>query len=252
MKHTRILTSCALLSLCTSLLFSMSARAVTVPVEADAYVIPLPGAPGKRKFGSSPKMLVSGDPQRCQAYVRFNLDSLPAAITSSQVAKATLRLFVSDLSSSLSRTFPDTTVNFNITTPWIESEISGVAPPATGTNRAQFTVQAADEKRFIEIDINGCGSRLDGRGLAQQWIANHPWHSQGHDHFRHEGEHRDRARAAVGVGAQCRPARPARDAGGARSGRSSGSARPAGTARSARRPRPAGPSRATGNGRNER
>jgi hypothetical protein len=88
------------------------------------------------------------------ALIQFNLSSLPAGTTASQIGKATLKLFVNRIDASgLVNVAP-------VTGAWTESAVTYTTIPSIGSTVTSFTPTAAQQ--YIVIDITS---------LVQGWIT---------------------------------------------------------------------------------
>jgi hypothetical protein len=87
------------------------------------------------------------------ALIQFDLSSLPTGTTASQIAKATLTIFVNRVNTSgLVNVRP-------VTTAWSESSVTYATIPTLGSTIASFTPASADQ--FITIDLTS---------LLQGWV----------------------------------------------------------------------------------
>jgi len=107
--------------LCGLAVLPAAALAQTVPLTQDAYVVP--GTSTNYGMGTT---LQVGGADGAEALVQFDLTTLPAGITGSNVAKATLTLFVDSVDAA-------GTVNISVADDsWSELEVNGINAPGPG------------------------------------------------------------------------------------------------------------------------
>ena len=125
--------------LCGFAVLPVAALAQTVPLTQDAYVVPLIST----NFGTATTLQVGGD--GAEALVQFDLTALPAAITGSNVAKATLTLFVNSVDVA-------GTVNVSVANgSWSELTVNGTnTPPVPGAPVGEVQVTSANN--YITVD----------------------------------------------------------------------------------------------------
>src|SRR5439155_14578183 len=81
-------------------------------------------------------------------YLRFDAPSLPAGTTATDVARATLKLFINTVAK------PGRLDVYQLAAPWSERTVTGATAPALGVLRAQgVTVAATDEAGFFTVDM---------------------------------------------------------------------------------------------------
>jgi len=103
-------------------------------------------------FGSLSNLYVGNG---STALIQFDLSSLPAGTTASQIGKVTLTVFVNRINTSgLVSIQP-------VTSAWTESSATYATIPTLGSITASFTPAAADQ--FITIDVTS---------LVQGWVTN--------------------------------------------------------------------------------
>ncbi|MGO9058383.1 MAG: DNRLRE domain-containing protein [Candidatus Binataceae bacterium] len=135
MRNNRLIFSL----LCGFAVLPVAALAQTVPLTQDAYVVPL----SAMNYGTATTLQVGGD--GAEALVQFDLTALPAAITGSNVAKATLTLFVNSVDVA-------GTVNVSVANgSWSELTVNGTnTPPVPGA--AVGEVQVTSANNYITVD----------------------------------------------------------------------------------------------------
>ncbi len=129
------------------LLLASSGQAATIPVAADSHISS--SAPSSN-FGQATSLHVGSG---ASALIAFDLSSLPAGLTASSIAKATITVFVSDAK----------TVRMDVaqvTTPWSESLVTYNTRPATGAV-FQHGVPVSSIQSYVTFDITS---------LVQQWV----------------------------------------------------------------------------------
>lgn len=142
----------ASLSFVICILFTASGSSQFMPTD-DAYVS---NYQPKINYGAAQFLIVNGVINN--AFVQFDLSSLPAGYTSANVAKATLRLYVNTVSA------PGTfNVNYVLGS-WSEKGITGRTVPAIGaTVVSGVVVSAGMTGKFLVIDITpALDAWLDG------------------------------------------------------------------------------------------
>jgi hypothetical protein len=124
------------------------AHAAQAPVASDSYVNSSFGAVN---YGSLTNLYVGGGGT---AFIQFDLSSLPAGTTPSQISKATIRLFVNRINTS-------GVVNVApVTSAWTESAVTYATIPSIGSTVASFTPVVANQ--FVTIDVTS---------LVQGWLT---------------------------------------------------------------------------------
>lgn len=121
-----------------------------VPLVQDSYVNPGVGT----NFGTATTLNVGGAASS-QALVQFDLSALPSGVTSSQIAKATLVLFVNKLTAAGS---------VNISTAngsWTETSVSGLNAPVAGSAIASGVV----------VPVAGNFVYVDATSAVQSWVT---------------------------------------------------------------------------------
>jgi len=135
---------------CVLAILSAAAVAQTVPLTQDSYIVP--GSP--INYGTATTINVGG-PSGDKALVQFDLSTLPSGITSSNVAKATLTLFVNKLGSP-------GTVNISLANGgWTETGVIGTNGPAIGQGIASgIPVSAPSDYIYV-----------DATTAVQEWLS---------------------------------------------------------------------------------
>jgi hypothetical protein len=128
-----------------------SALAQNVPLTQDSYL-----APGSALNYGAATTINTGGPAANQALVQFDLSTLPAGITASNIAKATLVLFVNKLGAP-------GTVNISVANgPWTEATVSGTgAVPVAGAAIASG----------VAINAAGAYIYVDATAAVQSWLS---------------------------------------------------------------------------------
>ena len=121
---------------------------VLVPSQ-DAYVVPGSGT----NFGTSVNITVGSSAS--QGLVQFDLASLPAGLSASQVQKATVTLYVNKLNSA------GTFNVYEANGPWTESGVTGLNAPVPGALVAS-SVPVSQPAQFITVDATAA---------VQAWIT---------------------------------------------------------------------------------
>src|SRR5215212_49507 len=81
------------------------------------------------------------------SFLRFDLSDLPPSITGTEIARATLRLWVSSIGAS------GTLYVVPVLTPWSERTITGVTTPLLGASDVGVSIGANAAQSFISIDV---------------------------------------------------------------------------------------------------
>ncbi|MGA8742030.1 MAG: DNRLRE domain-containing protein [Terracidiphilus sp.] len=129
-------------------LAAYQAHATQAPVAGDSYVN---SAYPTTNYGALTNLYVGGGGT---AFIQFDLSSLPSGTTSSQISKATLRVFVNRVNTSGAVTVQ------SVTGSWSESGITYATMPTLGSTVSSFTPAAADQ--FIAVDVTS---------LVQGWVT---------------------------------------------------------------------------------
>ena len=122
-------------------LLPLAARAQTVPLTQDTYVVPGSGI----NYGTAATINVGG-PSADTALVQFDLMALPSGIFGSNVAKATLTLFVNKVGAA-------GTVNISVANgPWSELTVNGTgASPVPGAAVASgVSISTGSEYLYVD------------------------------------------------------------------------------------------------------
>ena len=130
----------------------LSLQADTLHVAADAQTSSVSAS---TRYGSGPTMAVRqlANGPDLVSYVRFSLGALP---DDAEVQKATLRLWVSSLST------PGVVEVLPVMEPWQEGTISGQFSPAVGAPIGILTIATSAASNFVTLDITE---------LAQDWVS---------------------------------------------------------------------------------
>ncbi len=154
-------------SLRVLMLFSAVLTFGQITPSDDAYT--LTTTPKRNYGGSGSLQLESG---KATVFLRFDLSSIPSTYTSSNIAKATLKLYANSV------TKPG---NFNVNYvlgSWSEKTITAQKAPAIGTTIASgLTVTAGSKDSYISVDVTTAlcawlDRSQDNDGIAL--VANHP------------------------------------------------------------------------------
>ena len=129
-------------------LATCAANATEATVAGDAYVN---SAYPSTNFGGLTNLYVGSGGT---ALIQFDLSSLPAGTTASQIGKATLKLYVNRVNSS------GTVTVLPITSTWSESSVTYSTIPTLGSAIAAFTPTVAQQ--FAVIDVTS---------LVQAWVT---------------------------------------------------------------------------------
>jgi hypothetical protein len=121
-----------LLALCLAAIVTLpSAHATDVALTGDAHV-----SSGRTttNFGTLSNLYVGNGNT---ALLQFDLSTLPAGVTASQIARATLTLFVNRVNTGGAVSLSP------VTSPWSESAVTFATLPATGAAVNSFTATSA-------------------------------------------------------------------------------------------------------------
>ena len=176
--------ACALLALAAA---ATSAQALDAPLAADAHVSSL--QPGLN-FGALPTLNVGGG---SSALLRFNLATLPPAVTPAKLVKANLLLWVNRVGT------PGAVELQTVMSAWSEAGVSAGNVPVSGGAGSGSVVAVVEAGQFVAVDvtaqvtawINNPGSNFGFAPGAGAASAHHC------GLLRQQGEHRHRP---------CRPA----------------------------------------------
>jgi len=135
MKATRPLV----LSLALGLFYSSITYAANLPVSADTYTS---NHERPQTHGSQSDLNISIHES---SYLKFDLSSLPADLTNSQIRQAVLRVYVNSINGS------GTVSVAQVTSPWSEDTLTYSASPSIGSTQATFVPQGA--LSFVSIDL---------------------------------------------------------------------------------------------------
>jgi hypothetical protein len=137
----------AAIAVCVALAAS-AAHATDARIAGDAYVN---SAHPSTNYGNLSNLYVNGSGT---ALIQFDLSSLPAGTTASQIGKATLKLFINRVDAS------GPVSVLPVTSSWSESTVTYATIPSLGSAVASFTPAMAGE--FVVIDITS---------LVQGWVT---------------------------------------------------------------------------------
>ena len=130
------------------LLAAGAAHASEATVAGDAYVN---NALPTTNFGSLSNLYVGNGGT---ALIQFDLSSLPAGTTASQIGKATLKLYINRIDTS------GLVIVQQVTSAWSEPAVTYATMPTLGSQVASFTPASAQQ--FIVVDITA---------LVQEWVT---------------------------------------------------------------------------------
>ena len=160
-QRFRILAGGMVVVLLGGMLLARSAAAVTATLVADAWTSP--SAPTSNQ-GKSTNIEVVRPVGLKQAYIQFDLSSLPSGTTGADVKKATLTLFANTVST------PGSLDVVRVTSAWTESGITAGSAPTLGTTE-QSAVPVTTKNAFTSIDVTAVvkawvDGSLTNNGLA--------------------------------------------------------------------------------------
>jgi len=135
------------------LLLPLQAAAQSAPATDDATI--LLSSPTTNK-GTSANLEVQG-PNLQEAFIRFDLSALPSGLQASNINKATLRLFLSNVSE-------DGTFDVRLVTgTWTEKTLTyNSAPPAGLLIVGSIPVKESEERHFVLVDVTSA---------VQAWLS---------------------------------------------------------------------------------
>jgi hypothetical protein len=160
----------ARLLLCGLAIAPVASLAQTVPLAQDSYFVPSSSA----NYGSAQTLDVGGS-KASVVLVQFDMSTLPAGLTSANIAKATLALFVNNCGASQHFRFPfDTNSGFDTCQgsvniyeadgAWSELEVNGHNNPVAGAVVASDVPISAANK-YIYVDATAA---------VQNWVGGAP------------------------------------------------------------------------------
>ncbi|HZL26672.1 MAG TPA: DNRLRE domain-containing protein, partial [Acidobacteriaceae bacterium] len=132
----------------TGILAFSVAHATAVPLVGDAHVNT---ARSTTNFGTLANLYVGNGNS---AFLQFDLTSLPAGVTASQVAHASLTVFVNRVNSAGMVSLSP------VTSAWSESTVTAATAPSIGTATSAFTASMAGQ--YVTIDVTA---------LVQGWVT---------------------------------------------------------------------------------
>ena len=142
------------------------AMGVTATLTADAFTVSTSATSNK---GGKPVLEVSGPsggPMVDTAYVQFSLSTLPMSVTASDIAKATLTVFVNKVGAAGSFDVQ------RVTGTWTESTITAGTTPSLGTvEQSAVAVGANDKNQFKVIDVTNVVKAWRDGSLANNGLA---------------------------------------------------------------------------------
>jgi hypothetical protein len=125
--------------LIAAFLLSSAANATVVPLLGDTFVS---STRPTTNFGTLSNLYVGNGNT---ALLQFDLSGLPGGVTSSQITKATLTIFVNRVNSGgLVSLAP-------VNSAWTESGVTNAAIPSIGSTTASFT--AANAGTYVTLDV---------------------------------------------------------------------------------------------------
>jgi hypothetical protein len=141
----------------------IAAAVIGLPVPAAAVLARLSDdthasqAARTTNFGSAPTLLVQGPGQTAaQAYVRFDLTTLPSGTRGADVARAVLRLWVTKV------TRPGMLDVYSVRGGWSEDALTAANAPGRGRDElVGIQVSAQDRNRFLLVDVTE---------IVQEWL----------------------------------------------------------------------------------
>src|SRR5260370_11365201 len=143
--------SCLVVLVVAPMLFATRAAAQSAPATDDATI--------QSKYpttndGSSSNLSVQG-PNLQEAYIRFDLSVLPSGLQASNINKATIRLFLANV--SVGGTFDVRLV----TGSWSETTLTyNNAPPVGLLIAGSIPVNASERREFILVDVTAAVQAL--------------------------------------------------------------------------------------------
>jgi len=118
-------------------------------------------------FGSAPTLLVQGPgPTAAQAYMRFDLTTLPSGTRGADVARAVLRLWVAKV------TRPGMFDVHSVRGGWSEDALTAANAPGRGRDELLgIQVSAQDRNRFLLVDVTELGQEWLDRTLENNGLV---------------------------------------------------------------------------------
>jgi hypothetical protein len=105
----------------------------------------IPRSSPTSNYGTQPSLNVIGP--GVNSYIRFDLTTLPATLTSSNISKATVRLNISGVTTS------GTFDVFLVTSSWAEGTLTYGHAPTLGAKVANAGMIPASKRNFIDVDV---------------------------------------------------------------------------------------------------
>ena len=141
-------------TLCLFLTIAPQFVSAQIPATDDSYTT---SSSPTSNFGTQPNLLLM---QGVNSYIRFDLSALPPGLTSSNINKATVRLYIDGVTTS------GTLDVYLVTNSWTEGAITYATAPGLGTKLNNSPISITASKRtFIDVDVT----------LAvQAWFASPP------------------------------------------------------------------------------
>src|SRR5262245_23714951 len=145
----------SLKSLCALSLLALAlphgGHASPAVIAEDAYTS---SALAKVKLGAKTSLSVG---TKETSFLRFDLSALPAGFPSDQVAKATLRLWLTK------PVRPGSVKVVTVDGAWTEAALTNATAPATGASMpATFNLQAGQKKIYVSVDVTA---------LVKEWVS---------------------------------------------------------------------------------
>ena len=141
-------------------LLPSDAGAAVLNLTDDAYVSS--GAPNS-KYGSSGSLTVNGS---AKSFLKFDLSTLPAGGSSSNVVKATLTVFIGSMS-----TPGEIDVKRVTSGPWDEAHITAANAPSLGDPAEDSALNVTDKKAFLTFNVTALVKDWVGDVLANNGVA---------------------------------------------------------------------------------
>jgi len=167
------LSAFCVLALLLTIMFASSAAAQITPSD-DSYT--LTSSP-TGNFGAKNTLLVES--AGATAFVRFDLSGIPSTVTGAMVAKATLKIYISTVT---------TAGSFNVdlvTSAWTEGAITSNSSPTLGSAIASAVpVTAADKNKYVLVDVTAAavdwlnGTANDGIAIVPDGVVSFAMNSK--------------------------------------------------------------------------
>jgi hypothetical protein len=143
-------------TLCLLLFLAVAARFVRAQISDtdDSYTA---SSSPTQNYGTQSGLNVIGS--GVNAYIRFDLTVLPSDLTSSNISKATMRLYINGVTTA------GTFDVYLVTGAWTESTITYNNAPTLGAKVASGTMISASRRFFIDVDVTPA---------VQAWLSSPP------------------------------------------------------------------------------